>query len=109
MELKLKPFLDDGEYYNVKVYVTGIKKRCRKTSKESIPLGYGAFTEQLTGEEINELKTLAMIAIHNKMKTFEKAHLYLGVETWLTEPGYSHRVTRYALFDLRNKQYQLEV
>jgi hypothetical protein len=77
-------------YYSGSLFVTGIKKRCRKVDRHRFDVGQFEINEVETEEQKERIKVLGLVIIEEKMKTPIKATLKLnhwtdngnGMTTW---------------------------
>ena len=82
------------------VTVTGIKKRCRKTSRELIKLGYFPL-----GTTFETIKHNAMVQVMDIMKSIQSADMHLDFITLEKCDGYTSE--QWHMFDKRHQKQVL--
>ena len=74
MKLQKRSELPLGDYFSLSVWTRGVKKRCRKASREMIGLGYLPMDQVKAIKEddakTQELEAIAIKAVKDTMRTF---------------------------------------
>ena len=61
---------EKGEFYNIWANIPGIKKRCRKSQKHSVKIGYVGLSEIEQGKAPAEVIAKAREAVKASLKTY---------------------------------------
>jgi hypothetical protein len=106
-QVKLSRERKEGVFYEVRLAMKGVKKRCRKTDFHTVTLGYTPLVVY-PSEELTEVKNLAIKAIDKLMRSIVSAQIkFEKIESKKHDCG-AWTDTR-QLFDSANYNLTLEV
>lgn len=108
IQLTKKESAPQGKYFSIYAYTQGVKKRCRKPSREQIELGLIPFAEKLDPVELAEIEAIAIAKIKETMKTYApQASLNFSVIKINKEDGWFSMEVK--LFDERNFKHTVNL
>jgi len=69
MKFQKEEPLEEGVFYMVQVFATGVKKKCRKVQRHMLPMGYTSYKQNLSESDREGLKKAAKLTIGAAMRS----------------------------------------
>ena len=102
----LEPKITKTPMMDIRVRVIGIMKRDRKVKSHNLDVHVDIPYEDI---DLNTYRARAKIIIASRMKTLERAEIYLSPWTRVEEEGYAHSMKEITFNDKRYKRMTLEL